>query len=104
MYAANRDIPGVGVAIVRNGRVLFRGGAGFADRDNNINAYSGTVYRLASIAKAVTGTLAYDLEEAGVIDLDSRTDAILPGLGSEHQHTVRQLLQNCGCVKHYTAD
>jgi CubicO group peptidase (beta-lactamase class C family) len=91
-YADKADIPGVGAAIVRNGRVIFRGGAGFADRDKSINAHSGTVYRLASVAKAVTGTLAYDMEQAGLINLDDRTDTTLR-LGSQHTHTVRQLLQ-----------
>ena len=99
-YANKADIPGVGAAIVRNGRVIFRGGAGFADRDKNINAHSGTVYRLASVAKAVTGTLAYDMEQAGLINLDDRTDTTLR-LGSQHTHTVRQLLQMTGCVEHY---
>ncbi|OYT20556.1 MAG: hypothetical protein CCU26_05755 [Nitrospira sp. UW-LDO-01] len=103
-YAAAADIPGVGAAIIRDGRVIFRGGAGFADRDKNIMAHSGTIYRLASVAKAVTGTLAYDMEHAGLINLDTRTDTILPGLGSQHTHTVRQLLQMTGCVKHYTSD
>jgi hypothetical protein len=53
---------------------------------------------------AVTGTLAYDLEQAGIVNLDNRTDTIVPGLGTQHNHTVRQLLQNSGCVKHYTTD
>lgn len=103
-YASNSGIPGVGAAIIRNGRVIFRGGAGFADKDKNITAHSGTIYRLASVAKAVTGTLAYDLEQAGTINLDNRTDTIISGLGTQHTHTVRQLLQNTGCVKHYTSD
>jgi len=103
-YAGNSAIPGVGAAIIRNGRVIFRGGAGLADKDKNITAHSGTSYRLASVAKAVTGTLAYDLEEAGTINLDTRTDTIISGLGTQHTHTVRQLLQNTGCVKHYTTD
>jgi CubicO group peptidase (beta-lactamase class C family) len=103
-YAAAADIPGVGAAIVRNGRVVFRGGAGFADIGNGITAHSGTIYRDASVAKAVTGTIAYDLEQAGIIDLDNRTDTIVPGLGTKHTHTVRQLLQNSGCVKHYVGD
>lgn len=103
-YASNAGIPGVGVAIIRNGRVIFRGGAGFADKDKNITAHSGTIYRLASVAKAVTGTLAYDLEQAGTINLDNRTDTIISGLGTQHTHTVRQLLQNTGCVEHYTSD
>src|SRR6185295_4478588 len=76
----------------------------FADKNNDIAAHSGTIYRLASVAKAVTGTLAYDLEHAKIIDLDTRTDTIVPGLGTQHTHTVRQLLQNSGCVEHYTSD
>lgn len=104
-YVSNADIPGVGAAIIRDGRVVFQGGAGFADESQNITAHSGTVYRLASIAKAITGTLAFDLEEAGLVDdLDARTDTILSGLGTQHTHSVRQLLQNTGCVKHYTSD
>jgi len=103
-YAAAADIPGVGAAIIRNGQVVFRGGAGMADLENAIAAHSGTIYRLASVAKTVTGTLAYDLEQAGIINLDNRTDTIVPGLGSQHTHTVRQLLQNSGCVKHYVGD
>jgi len=103
-YAGAADIPGVGAAIIRNGQVIFRGGAGMADLDNGIAAHSGTIYRLASVAKAITGTLGYDLEQAGIIDLDDRTDTIVPGLGTRHTHTVRQLLQNSGCVKHYVGD
>lgn len=100
-YAGAALVPGVGAAIIRNGRVVFRGGAGFADQGNGLTAHGGTIYRLASVAKAVTGTLGYDLEQAGIINLDSRTDTIVPGLGTLHTHTVRQLLQNSGCVKHY---
>ncbi len=100
-YAAAADIPGVGAAIIRNGRVVFRGGAGFADIEEGATAHSGTIYRLASVAKAVTGTLGYDLEQAGLINLDNRTNTIVPGLGTQHTHTVRQLLRNSGCVKHY---
>ncbi|MBX3616703.1 serine hydrolase [Nitrosomonas sp.] len=103
-YAADAQIPGVGAAIIRNGKIVFLGGAGFADKENNLKAHSGTIYRLASVAKAVTGTLAYDMEEAGIINLDVKTNTLVNGLGTKHQHTVRQLLGNMGCVKHYTSD
>jgi CubicO group peptidase (beta-lactamase class C family) len=88
---------------VRNGRVIFQGGAGFADKDNNITAHSGTIYRHASVAKAVTGTLAYDMEEAGLINLGDRSDTIVSGLGTQHTHSVRQLLQMTGRVNAYGA-
>ncbi len=100
-YVDNSDAPGVGAAIVRNGEVIFRGGAGDMDTQKGVWAHGGTIYRMASIAKAVTGTLAYDLEDASIIDLDDRTDSILSGLGSNHDHTVRQLVRMEGCVTHY---
>lgn len=103
-YVQNSDAPSVGVAIMRNGQLLFRGGAGDADTENGVWAHGGAIYRLASVAKAVTGTLAYDMEEAGIIDLDDRTDTLVSGLGSQHDHTVRQLVRMEGCVSHYQND
>ncbi len=100
-YVDNSDAPSVGVAIVRNGEVLFRGGAGEADTQNGVWAHGGTIYRLASIAKAVTGVLAYDMEEAGIINLDDDTSDHVAGLGSNHNHTVRDLVRMEGCVSHY---
>ncbi len=103
-YVTNASAPGVAAAIIRNGEVLFRGGAGDADSEKSIRAHAGTIYRLASVSKAVAGTLAYDMEEAGIIDLDDRTDTLISGLGTQHVHTVRQLLRNESCVEHYTSD
>ena len=100
-YVQNSNAPSIGVAIMRNGQLLFRGGAGEADTENGVWAHGGTIYRMASIAKAVTGTLAYDMEEAGLIDLDDRTDTLVSGLGNQHNHTVRQLVRMEGCVSHY---
>lgn len=100
-YVDNSNAPSVGVAIMRNGELLFRGGAGNADTQDGVWAHGGTIYRLASVAKAVTGTIAYDMEEAGLIDLDNRTATIVSGLGSQHTHTVRQLLRMEGCAFHY---
>ncbi|PQA89057.1 serine hydrolase [Hyphococcus luteus] len=103
-YVDNSDAPSVGVAIMRNGQLLFRGGAGDADTEKGVWAHGRTIYRLASVAKAVTGTLAYDMEEAGLIDLDDRTDTIVSGLGTSHVHTVRDLVRMEGCVSHYKSD
>ena len=100
-YVDNSDAPGVGAAVVRNGQVLFRGGAGDMDTQKGVWAHGGTIYRLASIAKAVTGTLAYDMEDDNLIDLDDQTRTIISGLGSNHTHTVRELVRMEGCVTHY---
>ncbi len=103
-YAAAIDVPGVSAAIVKNGRVLFRGGTGFADKANKIQSHSGTVYRLASISKAIVGTIAFNLAQDDLIDLDTPTRNYLGNLAPAHQHTIRQLLKNTGCVKSYEDD
>ena len=103
-YVDNSDAPSVGVAIVRNGQIIFRGGAGEADTQNGVWAHGGTIYRHASIAKAITGVLAYDMEEAGIINLDDDTRDHITGLGSNHTHTIRQLVRMEGCVAHYQSD
>ncbi len=94
--------PGVSATVISKGKVVFRSGSGFADREKNINAHSGTIYRSASIAKAITGVLGFKLQNMGTINLNQRTDTFLPELASQHNHTVLQLLQNTGCVSHYS--
>ena len=88
--------------VICNGKVVFRAGSGFADKEKNIKAHSGSIYRTASIAKGITGVLGYDLQDAGLIDLDDQTASIVPGLASQHDHTVLQLLQNTGCFGSYS--
>lgn len=101
-FAGNLAVPGVSAAIVSNGKVIFRGGRGFADAEKGISAHSGSIYRIASLAKSVTGALGYSMQNAGVINLNDRTDSIIDGLGSNHRHTVLDLLQNNGCIGNYS--
>ena len=97
----NPAVPGVSAAIVSQGKVIFRGGRGFADDEKNIEAHGGSVYRMASLAKSVTGALGFAMQNANEVNLNTRTDMILNGLGTNHQHTVLNLLNNTGCVGHY---
>lgn len=103
-YESAADIPGVSAAIVHNGQVLFRGGAGLADQQHGIAAHSGSIYRLASISKAIVGTLAFQLAQQQKISLDTPTREVLSQLSPGHRHTLRQLLKNTGCVKSYEDD
>lgn len=100
-FVAFNDAPGVSAAIISKGKTIFRGGAGFADAEKNIAAHAGTIYRTASIAKAITGALAFDLQDAGIINLNNQTDTIVTNLESDHNHSVLELLQNASCVGDY---
>lgn len=101
-FIGNAAAPGVSAAIISKGKIIFRGGRGFADAEKEIRAHGGTIYRIASLAKSVTGALGFAMQNAGVINLDDRTDSIVNGLGSNHRHTVLDLLQNNGCIGNYS--
>ena len=103
-YVSAADIPGASAVVVHDGKILFRAGSGYVDSQQRQHAHSGTVYRLASIAKALVGTLAFDLAADGMLDLDIETRQLLPNLSASHTHTLRHLLTNTGCVKGYTND
>ncbi|HEX6369767.1 MAG TPA: serine hydrolase domain-containing protein [Longimicrobium sp.] len=74
-------VPGMVVAVVRDGRVVLCRGYGYADlRARRPMSPDSTVMRVGSIAKPVTALAALQLAEAGRIDPGARVDAYLPGL------------------------
>lgn len=95
------DIPGMSVAVARDGEFLYLGGFGHADIDDGKIAHGGTIYRLASVSKAVAGALGLDLEERGLIDLDQDTRDYVPSLPVHHTHEVWHTLTNRSGIGHY---
>ena len=65
-----RLIPGLSVAVVRNQEVVLARGFGYADIGASIDADENTPYRIASVTKPISGTLAMKLVEIGTLDLD----------------------------------
>jgi CubicO group peptidase (beta-lactamase class C family) len=118
-YQSTNNIPGVSVAVIRNGNVIYRRGFGDADKAAGKKAHGGTIYGLASVSKAVGGALAAKLEDEGRLrggrsvnlDLDNTTRSYLTNINmgggstgtmpSQHTHTVAQLTAHLGCVAHY---
>lgn len=100
-YAAANDPAGMAVAVAVDGKLVYLRGFGHADIAEDKWFHSGTVARVASGCKAVTGVLALELEEQGLIDLDDATRSHAPALPAFHTHTLRQLLSNRAGVRHY---
>jgi CubicO group peptidase (beta-lactamase class C family) len=63
-------IPGLSVAVVRDGRVVLARGYGWADVEARRPATEHTPYTIASVTKPISGVLAMRLVERGVLDLD----------------------------------
>ena len=63
-------IPGMSAVIIKDQKVLWAKGFGFADLENRIPAAPDTVFHLASITKTFAATLIMQLVEQGKLDLD----------------------------------
>lgn len=95
-------IPGLSVAVLQNGRIVWQGAAGFADIENGVAAKPATVYRLASISKSFTAVLALQQWEAGRLDLDAPVETYVSSWPRKQWSTTcRQLLGHLGGVRHY---
>lgn len=99
---SERHIPGMAVAVVKNGGVVFVQTFGLADIENDVPVTRKTVFRFASVSKPITAVAAMQLVESGRLSLDAK----LPPLGMEvpaHQSdiTVRQLLAHQSGLRHY---
>jgi CubicO group peptidase (beta-lactamase class C family) len=63
-------IPGLSVAVVRDGCVVLARGFGVADVERGVAATEDTPYNIASVSKPVSAVVALRLAERGVVDLD----------------------------------
>jgi CubicO group peptidase (beta-lactamase class C family) len=100
-YRAQWRVPGLSVAIILQGEAIYQRGFGWADSARGEQAYSGTVFPTASVAKVLAGTIAARLEARGVVDLTRPTTDFVDSLSAGHTHTLEQLLSKTGCVIHY---
>ncbi|MGH9222189.1 MAG: serine hydrolase domain-containing protein [Vicinamibacterales bacterium] len=64
------DIAGAVIAIVKDGKVLFAKGYGYADTTNQSRVTTATLFRPGSISKLFTWTAVMQLVEQGKLDLD----------------------------------
>lgn len=69
---------GLSARITRNGEDLYRGSAGFADKENNIPFTCDTMVHVFSMTKLVTGVAALKLLEEGCFWLDDPVCKYLP--------------------------
>lgn len=67
---AQLKIPGMSAVIVKDQKVLWSKGYGFANVESRIPATSQTPYRIASLTKTFAATLVLQLVEQGRLDLD----------------------------------
>src|SRR5262249_38821546 len=96
-------VPGLSPAVVRQRELRWSAGLGMADRANDVPAPPATVYRLASVAKPITATLALQLAEKARLDLDAPIQRYVPAFPEKPWPiTARQLLAHQSGIRNWT--
>ena len=94
-----RHIPGVALAVIRDGRVELKKGYGLANVEQKMPVTPDTVFQIASTTKSFTAMAIMLLAEDGKISLDERAIKYLPWLPAVYQEvTVRQILTHTSGV------
>jgi CubicO group peptidase (beta-lactamase class C family) len=72
------EVPGAGIVIINDGRVVFAKGYGLRDTEKNLPLTENTVMSGASFTKVVFAYLMMKLVDRGVLDLDKPIYGYLP--------------------------
>jgi CubicO group peptidase (beta-lactamase class C family) len=89
---------GLAVGVVRNGRLEFFHGHGFADIASHTPVTEYTVFRIGSITKTFTAIAVMQLFEQGLVDLDApandylRAYRLMPAKATHRPASLRHLL------------
>src|ERR1044071_8110841 len=87
-------IPAMSCAIVKDQKVVWAKGLGFADLENKVPATEPTVYHLASLTKTFASTILMQLVQEGKIKLDDPVSKYGILLESEGVIRVRHLFSH----------
>jgi serine beta-lactamase-like protein LACTB, mitochondrial len=96
------SIPGLSVAMVLDGKLVWSKGFGLSDLENFVPAQAATVYRLGSISKPLTATAVMELVEQRRLDLDTPIQKYCSSFPAKPWPiTSRELLGHLGGIRHY---
>lgn len=92
---------GVQAAVVRDGKVLWQGASGLADRRTKRKVTVDTPFRIASCTKTMIATLVLQLVDAGKLRLDDSAAKVLGERRVPAGVTVRSLLNHTSGLPDY---
>jgi serine beta-lactamase-like protein LACTB, mitochondrial len=103
VMAAN-PVVALSIAVMRGDELVWAEAFGQADMELDVVATPGHRFRLGSVSKIITSSLAAQLAAEGVVELDAPVARYMPDLPEQHRATtLRQLLTHRGGIRHYTA-
>ena len=102
---AEKSIPGLALAVIRNDRVIKEKAYGYASLELKVPVTLDTSFPLASTTKIVTAAAIMQMVEQGKITLDEPVSRIVPGLPATWSKvTVRHCLSHTTGLPYATED
>lgn len=93
-------LPGMTVALAKDGKLIFAKGYGKADIELNVPATAENIYRIGSITKQFTAAMILKLAEEGKLSLDDPIPKYLPDYPTQgHTVTIGNLLNHTSGIK-----
>jgi N-acyl-D-amino-acid deacylase len=100
---ARQRVPGLSLAVVRNGQPVKVMGYGEANVEHNVPVTRETIFQSGSLGKQFTSALVMLLVQDGKLKLDDTIDRYFPEAPPAFTHiTVRQLLNHTSGIPDYT--
>lgn len=104
--AAVKDgiLPGLSVAVERNGRPVYTQGIGLARVESGVPVTPETVFRIGSVTKQFTAAAILRLAEQGQLSLDDEITKFIPDYPTRaNRVTLRHLLNHTSGIRSYTS-
>ena len=92
------QLPALSVAVITSGKLVYAGGAGYLDDEQQVAVTEETTFRIASISKLFTAQAIMQLAEAGKLNLSDPVSAYLPEFEGS-SITISQLLTHTSGIK-----
>jgi CubicO group peptidase (beta-lactamase class C family) len=99
---AGRATPGLTIAILRGGSVVYAKGFGYMNVEDRVPARADTSYPIGSNTKQFTATAILMLQDQGKLNVDDLLSKYLPEIPHANEVTLRNLLTHSGGYAEYT--
>ncbi len=94
------NAPGIAVAVLKDGKVIYKKCLGYSNLENNIPIQSNSIFQIASVSKQFTAMGIALLVDQGIINLDDDVKKFIPELNNYPQKiTVANLLTHTSGLK-----
>ena len=97
-------VPGAVAGVAIPGRGSWVSAQGIADLRNAAPIRADDHFRIASVSKTFTATVALQLVDDGKLSLDDTLEPYVPGIPNGSEITIRQLLQMTAGIYDYSLD